>query len=425
MVLAVPFDDDGWPYASYAQIADYLLLMGYDQHWDQSAPGSIAGEDWFEDTLDKRMQELDPDRTIVAIGGYGYDWVKGHETQELTFEEAVLSAQDSEANIEFDPQTANPHFSFIEDDGNRHDVWFLDGVTAFNEIQAGDAYHMAGYALWRIGSEDPSVWSVLGQPYGTPPPDGLRDIGTSQDIDFEGEGEVLHVREQPTSGARTFDIDRDTGQIVDETYKAVPTPFVIERTGTTPGKLALTFDDGPDPDWTPRILDILKEKGVHASFFIIGENAQANPDLVHRILADGHDVGNHTFTHPNLGELPDSLVTLEINANQRLFEALTGRSMRLFRAPFLGDSEPTTSDEIVPIEIAQSMGYVTVGLHVDPNDWLRPPADTIDQSCARAGERSKSGHQGSHHPAARFRRRSFANCCGPAEADRCLACQGL
>ena len=377
MVLAVPFDDDSWPYATYAQIADYMLLMGYDQHWDQSAPGSIAGQGWFETILDKRMQELDPDRTIVAIGGYGYDWIKGHETQELTFEEAVLSAKDSEAEIQFDPKTANPHFSFIEDDGNRHDVWFLDGVTAYNEIEAGDAYGVAGYALWRVGSEDPSVWSVLGRPYGSPPPDGLREIGTSQDIDFEGYGEILHVREVPATGKRAFDIDHDTGQIVDETYKAVPTPFVIERTGATPGKLALTFDDGPDPDWTPKILDILKQKNVRASFFIIGENAQANPDLVRRILAEGHDVGNHTYTHPNLGDLPDSLVSLEINANQRLFEALTGRSMRLFRAPFLGDAEPTTSDETVPIGIAQSMGYVTVGLHVDPNDWLHPPADTI------------------------------------------------
>ena len=377
MVLAVPFDDDSWPYATYAQIADYMLLMGYDQHWDQSAPGSIAAQDWFETILDKRMQELDPDRTIAAIGGYGYDWIKGHQTQELTFEEAVLSANDSEAEIQFDPKTANPHFSFIEDDGNRHDVWFLDGVTAYNEIEAGDAYGVAGYALWRVGSEDPSVWSVLGQPYGAPPPDGLREIGTSQDIDFEGYGEILHVEEVPASGKRAFDIDHDTGQIVDETYQTVPTPFVIERTGATPGKLALTFDDGPDPNWTPKILDILKQKNVRASFFIIGENAQANPDLVRRILAEGHDVGNHTYTHPNLGDLPDSLVSLEINANQRLFEALTGRSMRLFRAPFLGDAEPTTSDEIVPIGIAQTMGYVTVGLHVDPNDWLHPPAGTI------------------------------------------------
>ncbi|HBH40850.1 MAG TPA: polysaccharide deacetylase, partial [Rhizobiales bacterium] len=377
IVLVMPFDDDSWPYAAYAKIADYIVLMGYDEHWHESRSGSIAGQSWFEDTLDKRMKELDPDHTIVAIGGYGYDWIKGQPTQELTFEEAVLSARDSEADIQFDPETSNPHFSFIEDDGHRHDVWFLDGVTAFNEIEAGDAYHIAGYALWRLGAEDPSVWSVMGQPYGAPPPAGLRVIGTSQDIDFEGEGEILHVAEQPAEGARTFEVDSKSGEIVDETYKAVPTPFVIERRGDTQGKLAVTFDDGPDPDWTPKILDILKAKGVRASFFIIGENAEANPDLVQRILAEGHDIGNHTFTHPNLGELPASLVTLEINATQRLFEALTGRSMRLFRAPFLGDAEPTTSDEIMPIEIAQSMGYISVGLHVDPNDWLRPPADVI------------------------------------------------
>ena len=379
MVLAVPFDDDSWPYATYAQIADYMLLMAYDQHWNDSSPGSVAGQDWFEDTLDKRMQELDPNRTIVAIGGYGYDWVKGHPTQELTFEEAVLSARDSEADIVFDPQTANPHFSFIEDDGNRHDVWFLDGVTAYNEIQTGDSYRVAGYAIWRLGAEDPSVWSVMGQTYGISPPAGLGVIGTSQDIDFEGVGEMLRVGEKPAPGARTFEIDQKTGQIVDEVYKVVPTPFVIERTGDKPNELALTFDDGPDPDWTPKILDILKEKGVHASFFIIGENAQANPDLVQRILADGHDVGNHTFTHPNLGDLSDALGH---SRDQRDPAAVRGSDRTLDAAvpcPFLGDAEPTTSDEIVPLEIAQSMGYVTVGLHVDTNDWLHPPADVIVQ----------------------------------------------
>jgi cellulose synthase/poly-beta-1,6-N-acetylglucosamine synthase-like glycosyltransferase/peptidoglycan/xylan/chitin deacetylase (PgdA/CDA1 family) len=379
IVLAVPFDDDSWPYATYAHVADFMLLMGYGEHWEQGGSGSIAGQSWFEETLDKRMKALDPNRTIIAIGSYGYDWVKDKRTEELTFEEAVLSARDSEADIDFDPKTDNPHFSFIEDDGQRHDVWFLDGVTAFNEIHAADVYQPAGYALWRLGSEDPSIWSVLGQPYNAPAPDGLRVIGTSEDVDFEGEGEILRVAEKPASGARIFEIDKDTDEIDDENYTEIPTPYVIERTGAKPNELALTFDDGPDPEWTPKILDILKAKGVHASFFIIGGSAEAYPDLVQRVLAEGHDVGNHTFTHPNLGEMPDEIVTLEINATQRLFEALTRRSMRLFRAPYLGDAEPTTADEIVPIEIAQSMGYLSVGLHVDPNDWQRPPADVIVQ----------------------------------------------
>ena len=108
VVLAVPFDDPSWPYRSYADVTDFILLMGYDQHWEGGEPGSIADQSWFEKTLDKRMQDLDPARTIIAIGGYGYDWVEGSHTVELSFQEAVLSAKDSDANIDFDPNTSNP-----------------------------------------------------------------------------------------------------------------------------------------------------------------------------------------------------------------------------------------------------------------------------------------------------------------------------
>ena len=208
---------------------------------------------------------------------------------------------------------------------------------------------------------------------------GYATIGRTQDVDIEGSGGILRVADSPQTGTRTFETDKRFGDIVDETYTRVPTPFVIHRSGDVPGKLALTFDDGPDPEWTPQILDILKAKGVKASFFVIGANAESYPDLVQRIVAEGHDLGNHTFTHPNLGEFPDVLVKLEINANQRLIEALTGRSMRLFRAPYMGDTDPTTSDEIMPIEIAQSMGSTSVGVSVDPDDWQQPSADEIVQ----------------------------------------------
>ena len=68
-------------------------------------------------------------------------------------------------------------------------------------------------------------------------------------------------------------------------------------------------------------------------------------------------------------------VRLELNATQRLFQALTGRSLRLFRPPYLGDAEPSDADEIEPIELAQNLGYITVGMHVDPLDWELPGAE--------------------------------------------------
>ena len=258
VVLAVPFDDPSWPYRSYAAATDFLLLMGYDQHWEGGEPGSIADQSWFEKTLDKRMQDLDPAHTIIAIGGYGYDWVQGSGTAELSFQNAVLSAKDSDANIEFDPNTSNPHFSFIED-GKRHEVWFLDGVTAFNAIHAADDYRPAGYALWRLGSEDPSIWSD-GRAYGATPPDALSKIGKTQDVDIEGSGGILRVADSPQTGTRTFETDSHFGDIVDETYTRVPTPFLIQRSGEIPGKIALTFDDGPDPDWTPQFSTFSKPK---------------------------------------------------------------------------------------------------------------------------------------------------------------------
>ncbi|MTD95790.1 glycosyltransferase [Hyphomicrobium sp. xq] len=375
--IAAPFDDPDWSYRSYAAATDYQILMAYDEHFEEGSPGPIASQPWFVDTLTRRMRELDPAKTIVAIGNYAYDWSGKPPAVDMTFLEAVLASKESAAPIVFDDKTLNPHFDYLEDDGSTHHVWFLDAVTAQNQIRAADVFRPKGYALWRLGSEDPSIWSVFGRPYNAPIPTALKTIVPGSDVDIEGEGEILDIAAEPADGARTFETDAASRLITSETFTKLPTSYVIRRSGWVPGKVALTFDDGPSADWTPQILDILKQKGVKATFFIVGENGETNPRLVQRILAEGHEIGNHTFTHPNIAEASGEGAKLELNATQRLVEALTGRSMRLFRPPFFGDAEPTTPDEIKAVKIAQQLGYVTVGLRVDPDDWMEPPADQI------------------------------------------------
>ena len=258
---AVAFDDDSWPYQTYANIVDYTILMAYDEHDDVNGPGSIAGQEWYEKLLDKRMRELPADSTIVAIGSYAYEWVKGGRTLINSFEGAMTTARDNRATVVFDPASNNPHYSYQDTDG-QHDVWFLDGVTAYNQIHAADPYRPAGYALWQLGREDPSILPLMGRPYNAPAPDCLKHIANNlEDVDFDGQGEILSEGGDPSLVERSLTVEKDTGDIVDETNDSLPSSYVFRRIGgNDPKKLALTFDDGPDPVWSPTILMILIEK---------------------------------------------------------------------------------------------------------------------------------------------------------------------
>jgi cellulose synthase/poly-beta-1,6-N-acetylglucosamine synthase-like glycosyltransferase/peptidoglycan/xylan/chitin deacetylase (PgdA/CDA1 family)/spore germination protein YaaH len=385
VVQAVPFDDAAWNYKAYSAANDYLMLMAYDQHWTGSDAGPVAAQDWFEQKLIARMHDLDASKTIIALGNYGYNWSDANtEADEVTFQEALISAHESDATPVFDPVSRNPYFEYDEEDNSHHKVWFLDAVTAYNQIRAASGFKPAGFGIWRLGSEDPSVWSVLGTQNSSP--DVLRSINYGYEVDFEGNGELLKVMSRPQKGARDLDIDAASGFVKSEHFTALPSSYVVQRTGDRPGLLALTFDDGPDPRWTPEILNILKRENVPATFFIIGKNGQAYPDLMRRIVDEGHEIGNHSFTHPNLGEIPLSLTELELNATQRLIESVVGRSTVLFRPPYFGDAEADKPQEVEPALVAQRLGYIMVGVRIDPDDWQLPV--TADQIVQRTIDRA-------------------------------------
>lgn len=378
VMLAAPVADASWDLGAYARVADRVVLMAYDEHWQSGSPGPIASQAWFARVVESAVARTGPDRAIVAIGSYAFDWSKGAALADsITVEQAWARAAAADTLPRFDPASGNTGFAYVQG-SNRHEVWMLDALSAWNQLLALRQVRPAGLALWRLGSEDPGFWSALAaaREGASPPLEALRKLPAGQGVELRGTGEVLRMGAPAAGGARTVRAGSD-GLIRSASYAALPHGHIVERRGNAPRQIALTFDDGPDPRWTPRILDVLERHRVPATFFVTGTHVLDQPALVRRIVAQGSELANHSTTHADLNRLSDAAVELEINATQRLVETYTGRSMHLFRAPYLGDADPDTAAELRVARIAAKLGYLTAGLNVDPLDWETTDAATI------------------------------------------------
>jgi cellulose synthase/poly-beta-1,6-N-acetylglucosamine synthase-like glycosyltransferase/peptidoglycan/xylan/chitin deacetylase (PgdA/CDA1 family) len=141
--------------------------------------------------------------------------------------------------------------------------------------------------------------------------------------------------------------------------------------------VALTFDDGPDPRWTPEILAVLRKHDAHATFFAVGTQAIAHPELLRDVVAQGSEVGVHTLTHPNLGTLPAWQRQMELRTTQEIIESATGRSTSLMRPPYSSANDALTDADWSAVTGAASEGYLTVLSTRDSGDWKKPGVAAI------------------------------------------------
>lgn len=141
--------------------------------------------------------------------------------------------------------------------------------------------------------------------------------------------------------------------------------------------MALTFDDGPDPTWTPRILDVLRKHQVHATFFVVGSQVARHPGLTRRLVHDGHEIGAHTFTHPKLGDMPGWRRDLEHSQTQMAIAYAAGVTTSLIRPPYSSSPEALDTSGWETVREVGRDGYLTVLNDTDSRDWARQGVDTI------------------------------------------------
>jgi poly-beta-1,6 N-acetyl-D-glucosamine synthase len=384
--------NEDYDYEKLAAYNDYVILMAYDEYNDATGAGPISAQKWIEEQLEWLDHKMDASKIIVGVAGYGRDWYtdeEGKHVEDITYAEVIDKAKISNAAIAFDNDTYNLHFNYLESESEtssetKHAVWFTDAGTTFNILRFSDDYATAGTALWHLGGEDPRIWNFYGRNLSTEslhknPFDfntlAAMPVNPDKKPTPTGEGELLNIIFTPAQGNIKLETDNIEMLITEQQYTQLPSGYIYEKfaedkTPMGPGhKIILTFDDGPDATYTPKILNILEKEKVPATFFVIGLNVENNIPLLNRIYKDGYEIGNHTFTHHNIAKMSPERADLELKSTRVLLECITGHSTILFRAPFNADSEPQTFEEIEPIARSKKDNYITVGESIDPNDW--------------------------------------------------------
>ncbi len=379
VIFAAPIGAAPAYFAATAPAVDYVLLQAHDNTGEQSLAWPSASQGYFEDQLAKVLRVIPADKLIVSIGSYAYDW-KLHRSKELISVQAAWDRMAaSGARLAMDTASLNSSFGYRAEDGVAHTVWMLDAASAFNQVSAALAMGPAGIAVWRLGMEDPGIWSFAGKGLipGPDTPALLAEAPAGFGAFASAKGALLSAA-PGNAGRRSLGYNGSLGLVVAQAMETVPREaefFSWYHQGAR--DVALTFDDGPDPLHTPQILDILKARGARATFYMVGSKVVKDSAIARRVVAEGHDIGNHSFLHPDLFDSGADRIAAELTATQSTFEAELGVRSVLFRPPFALtgyhylEGSPTLYSE------ASRLGYVFGGIDIDAFDYFVWSADQI------------------------------------------------
>jgi cellulose synthase/poly-beta-1,6-N-acetylglucosamine synthase-like glycosyltransferase/peptidoglycan/xylan/chitin deacetylase (PgdA/CDA1 family) len=220
----------------------------------------------------------------------------------------------------------------------------------------------------------------------------IEEVG--DDAPVIGSGPLVRVVRLLRVDGATYGQEPFTGQVVsqlagDDLETAGDAGYALQRYGYGAGvhrTITLTFDDGPNPVWTPKLLDLLSRNNVPATFFVTGSQTAKYPEIMQRIVREGHTLGNHTLTHIDVSDTTAFRQQLEMSLADRITRAQTGQGANFFRLPYEGDDEDSTRGDTLGILRAQQAGYVIASHDFDTLDWAHAGGSADDIESPPFGE---------------------------------------
>ncbi|MGJ8628888.1 MAG: glycosyltransferase [Sulfitobacter sp.] len=361
-------------YDAANEFADVVISKAFDEPWIGSTPQPLAATKWFERHVTDLQTIVAPEKLVIALGTFTVDWKSGQPKPEtIPYAKAMSALAQADQTPKFEAAAGNARAVFVDETGFQHRLWMLDAATLHNQLLLLKDRNISSVGIWGLGFEDPGIWAVLdhARQSRAVTADRLNNVVFSNFVEHVGKGPFVSPIAMPIVGQRQVSFDPKSKQITSMTYPTMPQASMIRLYGQgEANKVVLTFDDGPTVDYTTETLDILKETNTPGTFFVLGNNALKSPYLVERILAEGHELGAHTFSHPHMADISASRANVEVNSVQQLINGITGKEMRLYREPYMLSGGPITSKQVASLLPLEQAGYVIAGMDIVPNDWI-------------------------------------------------------
>ncbi len=189
----------------YADKCDKLILMLYDEHYQQKDPGPVAGRGWYTEMADSFLSVVPASKAMMGLGAYGYDWndlaAPGNFVA-VTVPDVWQAARENHVLPYFDTDVSNPYLAWTDSNKVDHFIWYLDATTAADEMRIARARGVTSAAIWKLGGEDPAIWKMFGRHGEMHSLDSLNVIDPGYNVSYTAPGELLTVVNRSSPGTR-------------------------------------------------------------------------------------------------------------------------------------------------------------------------------------------------------------------------------